>query len=82
MPEDSHAAGASKARNKLARYLRANGILIYGSAPEDHDFLVAIQKYAEWYARKNPRIVYKTKTLSPNGKPSSIMERIRWLLDR
>ena len=84
MSEDRHAAGASKARYKLAQYLRANGILINGSSgnpPEDHDFLVAIQKYAQWYARKNPKVVYKTKTLSPDGKPPSILERVRWLLD-
>lgn len=60
--DDHHAAGASKARYKLARYLGSNGIHIHGSSshpPEDYDFLVAIKKYAEWYARKHPRVVYK-----------------------
>jgi hypothetical protein len=82
---DQHAAGASKARNKLASYLAAHGIPIRPSIsnpPQNQDFLAAIQAYAEWYARKNPKIVYKTKTLSADGKPASVVERLRWLLDR
>ena len=41
--------GASSARNKLASYLRAHGINVYGNPPEDRDFWHAIQ---EWAARE------------------------------
>jgi hypothetical protein len=59
---DQHAAGASKARFKLARYLNDNGIYVRAAAnhpPEDYDFMVAIKRYAESYSKKHPKIIYK-----------------------
>lgn len=82
---DHHAAGASKARNKLAAFLAAHGVPVKPSTsnpPQDPEFLTAIQIYAQRYAKKNPTIVYKTKVLSADGKPASIVDRLRWLLDR
>lgn len=82
------AAGASKARNKLAAFLRANGVPVRGSAynpPEDHDFLIAIRQYAQVYAatqvRKVQRSARTERTTPQNNslaeKGTSVLGRLR-----
>jgi hypothetical protein len=69
---DDGGAGASKARNKLATYLRAHGLSISGGfePPSDEDFWQAIQTYARAYTRLNPQIktVYRTRDETPFGR--------------
>lgn len=66
------AEGASKARNKLASYLRARGLRIHSGyqPPTDEDFWRAIEAYARDSARRNPHIktVYQTRDETPFGR--------------
>jgi hypothetical protein len=61
MSYDDGGVGSSKARNKLASYLRSRGLTIFGGSqpPTDEDFWRAIEAYARSYARRNPYIVYR-----------------------
>ena len=69
---DDGGAGASKARNKLAAYLKTRGLRIYSGyqPPTDVEFWQAIEAYARDYARRNPHIktVYRTRDETPFGR--------------
>ncbi len=70
---DDGGEGASKARNKLASYLRARGLKInagYHQPPTDEDFWQAIAAYTREYARRNPHVktVYRTRDETPFGR--------------
>lgn len=69
---DDGGAGASKARNKLATYLRGCGLRIYTGQPPptDQDFWHAIDAYARDYARRNPiyKTIYRTRDETPFGR--------------